>query len=386
VEYHKGNARVRSARMVISTIGVVTLVSVAFLALPSAAGAATARYQHSVPFLDTLKTVTNVASTVPKNGDVNPYGIVNVAYSVGDLVQGDTLISNFNAKSNLQGTGTTIVQISPAGQESLFSRLSTPLPGSCPGGVGLTTALTILQGGYVVVGSLPVTDKGSGIPKAGCLIVLDPEGMPVETWSGTLINGPWDLAAIQGSGSAEIFVTNVLNGTVAAGGSTVDEGTVVRLDVTTSQGEMPQLVSETVVATGFAESLNSSALVLGPTGVAVGAFDTVYVADTINNRIASIPFASFLSSPVGGGGHTVSEGGALDAPLGLAVAPNGDLIAANGGNGNAVEVTPFGAQVANVQMDPLDAGGDLFGLTITPDRQGILFVDDGDNTLKLFAP
>ena len=36
------------------------------------------------------------------------------------------------------------------------------------------------------------------------------------------------------------------------------------------------------------------------------------------------------------------------------LAPNGDVIAANGGNGNAVEMTPWGQQVANVQMDPLE--------------------------------
>ena len=68
------------------------------------------------------------------------------------------------------------------------------------------------------------------------------------------------------------------------------------------------------------------------------------------------------------------------------LAPNGDVIAANGGNGNAVEVTPSGEQVANVQMDPLNSGGDLFGLTLSPSHKGIQFVDDGDNTLKRFGP
>jgi hypothetical protein len=140
-------------------------------------------------------------------------------------------------------------------------------------------------------------------------------------------------------------VTNVLNGTVQAKGAVVNGGTVVRLDVLTSSDQAPQLVRETVVAAGFAESLNSSALVLGPTGDALGFFDTLLVADTINNRIAAIPFASFRSSPVQNGGITVSEGGGLNAPLGI-----------------------------------------LFGLTLTPDHIGILFVDDGDNTLKSFVP
>ena len=85
--------------------------------------------------------MTNIASTVPANGDVNPYGITVVPQSTGRLVAGDTLVSNFNNAANLQGTGTTIVQVSPWGSVSTFAQIHGPLPGACPGGVGLTTAL-----------------------------------------------------------------------------------------------------------------------------------------------------------------------------------------------------------------------------------------------------
>jgi hypothetical protein len=326
-----------------------------------------------------------VASTVPSNGDLNPYGIVTVPHTTGTLVRGDTLVSNFNAASNLQGTGTTIVQISPTGQQSLFAQISGPLPGRCPGGVGLTTALTVLTGGFVVVGSLPVTDAGSGTPEAGCLIVLNSVGDPIETWSGQGINGPWDLTAVQFPGFAELFVTNVLNGTVAAGGAAVSEGTVVRLDVVDLPSSNPRLVGSRVIGSGFGEQLNTSALVLGPTGLSIGRDGTLYVADTVNNRLAAIPMAWVRNTPVTHGGLTLtSSGGSLNSPLGMALAPNGDVVTVNGGDGNAVETTPGGQQVATVQIDPAGAGGDLFGLTISPDRGGVLFVDDGDNTLKLF--
>ena len=66
--------------------------------------------------------------------------------------------------------------------------------------------------------------------------------------------------------------------------------------------------------------------------------------------------------------------------------PNGDILTVNGGDGNAVETTPLGKQVDTVQIDPLDAGGDLFGLIVAPNDNAVLFVDDGDNTLKLFGP
>jgi hypothetical protein len=82
-----------------------------------------------------------------------------VSQSAGSLVKGNVLVSNFNNSKNLQGTGTTIVQVSPAGKVSVFATIrQSSLPDSCPGGVGLTTALDILQNGWVVVGSLPTTN------------------------------------------------------------------------------------------------------------------------------------------------------------------------------------------------------------------------------------
>ncbi len=356
-------------------LGLVALVPSSSDAAPSS---------HGQPFLSRFTTVTDVSSTVPANGDLNPYGIVAVPRTVGALVRGDTLVSNFNAASNSQGTGTTIVEISPGGQQTLFAQLSGPLPGKCPGGVGLTTALTVLRGGFVVVGSLPVTDGGMGTPEAGCLIVLNSVGAPVETWSGPDINGPWDLAAVQLPGFAELFVTNVLNGTVAGGGSVVKRGTVVRIDVVDQPGRNPVMTGAGVVGSGFAEQLNSAALVLGPTGVALSRNGTLYVADTVDNRLAAIPFAWRRHTAVPHGGLTLTTGGSLNSPLGMALAPNGDVITVNGGDGNAVETTPSGQQVATVKFDPAGAGGDLFGLTIAPGRDGVLFVDDGDNTLKLF--
>jgi hypothetical protein len=348
------------------------------VAASGAAGAAPA------PYLSHFNTVTTLASTVPANGDVNPYGVANVPLNAGALRRGDTLVSNFNASNNTQGTGTTIVEVAPTGQVRLFAQINPNLPG-CPGGVGLTTALSVLNDGYVVVGSLPVTEQGSGTPEAGCLIVLNSVGVPVETWAGHGINGPWDMTAAQLFGPfAELFVTNVLNGTVTAAGNEVDQGTVLRLSVFEPAGRPPLLIGTATVATGFPEELNSSALVLGPTGVALEPNGALYVADTVHNRIAVVPFATSRFFPATGGGFTVSQGGGLNAPLGLAVAPGGDLIAVNGNDGNAVELTPFGTQVDTRTIDPFNSGGDLFGLAIAPGG-GILFVDDNSsaNTLDL---
>src|SRR5215469_10452767 len=165
-------------------------------------------------FSGSLKTVTRVANTIPSNGDVNPYGVAVVPRSRGALVKGHILVSNFNNGSNLQGTGTTIMDISPQGAVTVFAQINAAtLPGSCPGGDGLTTALVVLRSGWVVVGSLPTTDGTSATAQAGCLLVLDSHGLVVETISdtrnGAAINGPWDMTAFDDEELAVLFVTNV---------------------------------------------------------------------------------------------------------------------------------------------------------------------------------
>jgi hypothetical protein len=357
-------------------------VFIAFIAALSFA--ATALAQNS--FLGGLTTESTVASTVPANGDVNPYGVARVPATTGKLVAGDILVSNFNDSSNLQGTGTTIVQISPAGAVHLFAQInSATLPGACPGGVGLTTALVALRTGWVIVGSLPTSDGTAATAKAGCLIVLNSHGVPVETISGGAINGPWDMTALDGGGLAALFVTNVLNGTVAASGAVVHHGTVLRIVTRQSATQKPQVQLRTVIGSGFAEKTDPAALVVGPTGVVLdGDNDVLYVNDSVNSRIQRIvnPITRSTSAGVG---TTLSAGNHLNDPLGLTRVPSsGHLIAANGGDGNLVEVTPSGVQVATKLVDSSGSppgSGALFGLVALSGK--IYFVDDATNTLQL---
>jgi len=345
-------------------------------------------------FIGTLN-VSPGPSTVPANGDVNPYGVAVVASSSGKLVRGHVLVSNFNNSHNLQGTGTTILDIAPNGTLSVFAQINAAnLPGRCPGGIGLTTALSVLRNGWVIVGSLPTTDGSSATAKAGCLLVLNNHGKVVETFSGTRfgarINGPWDMTALDLGDLAELFVTNVLPGTVDANGNMVNRGTVLRIVLAVpeekdgdSEGDMPREILRTIIGSGFEERTDPTALVLGPTGLGLASNGTLYVADTLLNRIAAIPNAVFrLTSD--GTGHTVSRGGNLNQPLGLAIAPNGDILSVNGGDGNIIETGPGGSQVAVKNIDTSGAGaGTLFGIAINPDQKGVYFVDDGDNRLDL---
>ena len=137
-------------------------------------------------FLGPFTTVCQIASTVPSlpgrgNGDVNPYGVAVVPRTVGNLWKGDVLVSNFNNLKNQQGTGTTIMEVSPKSHSAtVFANLA----GQAKGRIGLTTALSVFRSGYVVVGSLPTADGTAATATAGALYVLNSHGKLVETIAG----------------------------------------------------------------------------------------------------------------------------------------------------------------------------------------------------------
>ena len=370
----------------IAAVAVAGAMSTAgFLAAPAVQAAPTMPH-HA--FINRFHHRTTIASTVPKNGDVNPYGIFVVRQSTGRLHRGDVLVSNFNNKANQQGTGKTIVEISPSGHRTQFAHIfNWQVAGRCPGGVGLTTALEVLNGGWVVVGSTPSSNGMAANARAGCLIVLNRNGKIAETFRGHGINGPWDSTMTEHGRIAHLFVTNVLNGGVQHTMSVVHQGTVLRLTLLLRRGRAPQWVATTKVASGLAEQQNASAFVLGPTGVGLGRRDWLYIANTQNSTITAVAHA-LVRSGSAGPGATVTSGGKLSGPLGLAIAPNGDILTVNGNNGLIVETTPSGAQISSRLLDgtpPAPRGaGALFGLAVKPGGRGIYYVDDISNTLRLF--
>jgi hypothetical protein len=338
------------------------------------AGAASA----SDTFIGNLHTVTQIASTIPQNGDVNPYGVAVVPRSVGKLGEGNVLVSNFNDSGNIQGTGTTIVQVTPGGTQTLFAQIG-DLGRACPGGVGLTTALVVLRSGWVIVGSLPTqqVNNNTVLSGDGCLIVLDSHGVVRETFTGHGLNGPWDMTALDLGGISELFVTTVLGG-IFPSATSATGGTVVRLIISSGPFGLPHILNSTRIGSGFSAKTDPNALVIGPTGVGLGRNGTLYVADSANSAIAAIPNAVFRFSD-DGTGHSVTSGGFLMGELGLAIAPNGDILTVNAGNGDMVETTPGGQQVAHVTVDnqgsPAGAGN-LFGLAVKPGADAVYFVDD----------
>jgi sugar lactone lactonase YvrE len=276
-------------------------------------------------------------------------------------------------------------RLSSSGKLTEFAKLSSlPADDRCPGGIGLSTGLAILPGGWVVVGSVPAAGP-SGAPAddnpVGCIIVLDSSGHVVETWSNPDINGPWDLTtSVQGS-KGTIFVSNVLSR--PAGDKTLPKtgtGTVARLDVALGSG-VPRLTATTLVGTAFPWEVNKATFVLGPTGLALGSNGVLYVAETLDNQITAIPDALTRTTPIADGSSTLTSGGALNAPLGMVLAPNGDLLVTNGSDGNIVEITPQGRQIAKLAL-VRNGAGDLFGIALSASGNGIVFVNDGANGIE----
>ena len=363
-----------------SAVAVVAPVIIALAAVGPAVA-------HGGAFISGLHKITTLSPTAPTSGsakgDINPYGVAVVPKSQGKLVAGDVLVSNFNNSQNQQGTGSSIAEISPSGKLITFAVVPQP---TSTHAVGLTTALVTLKSGFTVVGSLPAPGGMSSNATAGALSILNAKGHVVKTLKGGPINGPWDMTAVDHGKTATLFVTNVLNGTVAAAGKNVNKGTVLRIDLKISGGHAPKVTSEKVIATGFTERTDPNALVVGPTGDGLSG-GTLYVADSANNRIAAIPDAMTRTTKMGGGGKTVAKGGRFNDPLGLTIAPGGDILTMNGGNGNIIETTPSG-HTAAVKTLVKNGAGDLFGLAVAPGGSGLYFVNDAgsgpaENSLQL---
>ncbi|MGD1277376.1 MAG: hypothetical protein ABR964_09150 [Tepidisphaeraceae bacterium] len=336
-----------------------------------------ARRLLSASFLSHLSaTPTVTGNTVPSNGDVNPYGVAFVPQNVakgGKLHAGDVLVSNFNNSSNLQGTGTTIVEINPkTGAQSVFFQGK--------GELGLTTALGVLPQGFVLVGNVPTPD-GQNVDGPGSLLILDKNGHIVKTLkSAKLLDGPWDLTIDDDGPIAKVFVSNVL------------DGTVTRLDLAVpSKGDDVDLLSATRIASGYTFRTDPAALVVGPTGLAFDEkTDKLYVASTGDNAIYAIANAE-NSGPHGGTGKLIFSNQHLRGPLALAFAPNGDLLTANGDAVNAdpnnlqnseiVEFTTTGKFVNEFQIAS-DPGG-AFGLAVQTNGDDVTFAAVNDITNQL---
>lgn len=333
--------------------------------------------RHHKALIPNLPSNPNiVGSTIPSNGDLNPYGVAFVPenFVAGGLLKaGDVIVSNFNSNSGVQGTGSTIVQVTPGGQTATFFE--------GPPGLGLTTALGVLRAGFVLVGEVP---NVAGVAQQGALLVIDQFGHPVETLTDSaLLNGPWDLTIHDEGDEAEVFVSNVLR------------GTITRIDFQIPRDGIPIVLSEIQIASGYLFRTDPAAFVVGPTGLAFDAQkDVLYVASTGDNEIFKISKARKRATDDGKGDLVYHDDVHLHGPLGLVLAPNGDLLTSNGDAVNPtadvneiVEFTANGKFVAEFPVDTTGTAGGAFGIALAEFDDEIHFaaVDDNFNNVMVWV-
>jgi hypothetical protein len=359
-----------------------------FLAAGALLPAAAARAEDGL--LPALRHHVTLGSTIPDNGDQNPYALLVAPASAGSIQKDDLLIDNFNNAGNLQGTGSTIVDYRPTtGAVTLFAQIPRNLP-HCPGGIGLSTAMTMLKSGWVIVGSAPSADGTTNTRGDGCLIILDSHGKVAGTIAGDAINMPWGNMAVADQGdTATLFVSNAGFGIGSPDGQppVVRQATVLRIALAIPPGKPPAVVSETVIGSGFGAQADKGVFLIGPTGLVLAPDGTLYVSDATANRIVAIDHA-LTRTDSAGTGRSVTAGGMLQRPLAMTAAPNGHLLVTNGLDGRVVEVDPVaGTQIGAQWVDADKAqsppgSGDLFGIVMAP-QGGFYYVEDENNTLVI---
>ncbi|HKE36611.1 MAG TPA: hypothetical protein VKB39_04220 [Candidatus Baltobacteraceae bacterium] len=351
--------------------------------------------------LKTLKKHVTIGSTVdPTNGDVNPYGLA---------ISGKRLYAcNFNASSNVQGTGTTIVSLSTT-------------PGSAPKHVagdssllGCSSLAMTQQGhGVYATGSLAKAINGFCVSGKGC-------GGPGNRFSnitGKNVVRPWGAAWELPPGPYEyaskaLFVSDATTGSIILAVYCPPQATC----------ESPM----TPIVTGFKVNKGKPGNILGPSGLAFdpkncvkigrnAACGTLYVVDGANNTVVAIHNVMNLraakSIVVGKNGTSFSgpqkswaslvySGKPLVGPISSALLYNGNLVVGNTlepkGTNSLVEIAPAkcaavpckpGAVVAKVNVDKGPPGA-LFGIAAAGSGKSVAvyFNDDNKNNVQALLP
>jgi hypothetical protein len=356
-----------------STIRLRSLLLLTGIFLLSPATALRAQDVDHQPF---LPSPVQSVSTVPANGDVNAYGVAFVPPEFpkgGSVKPGDILVSNFNASSNLQGTGTTIVDVPANGKTSILFQSQTP--------TGLTTALNILRKGFVLVGNFPSADGTCGNAQAGSILVINKNGQQMGSIVDSSINGPWDSTLFDQGNSAKLFVANGLS------------GTVVRLDLDVSSTGV-SVDGVTQIASGYLHQCDAVTFVDAPTGLVYDPEkDLLYVASSADNTVFAVSEAGTTHKDRGTGRVIYKDSTHLHGPLGMIMAPNGHLVVANNDAINPdpnqpseiVEFTIGGKFVKEISVDPSPGGS--FGLAVMTQGDVARFaaVDDNASVLLIWT-
>jgi hypothetical protein len=320
--------------------------------------------------LKALKKQVVIGSTVdPVNGAQNPYGLTIAPSTTGDFTAGDLVACNFNGKSNVQGTGQSVIALhpKPKSKPTHVSKLKS-LRGC--------DALALDESDIIWASSMVANDNP----------VIDANGKLIDNIKGKPFSQPWgQIYAETTSGTPAFYETNAGN------------GSIVRINLSSG-------FTYDVIATGFPVNHGKPGTALAPSGLAYDAsVDTLYFADGDNNTVVAFKNVSSIpkhgikaesngmkfSGPAAGDARIVYSGDPLNGPISTALLPNGNLIVGNtldpDGKNLLVELSASGKllDVRNVDKGP---AGALFGIVATGTKASdtkIYFNDDNDNNVQV---
>jgi hypothetical protein len=337
--------------------------------------------------------MTTIGSTVPTNGDGNPYGLAIAPATAGLITAGDLVVCNFNNSANTQGAGTTIVGLHAT-------------PGANPGGKPYGIAQDAKLQGCSALAMLPDDSISASAFTANMIPLVTPSGTPNTPFASDSFAQPWSevYVAAHGGKPAALYVSNF-------------DGSIDRIEL---NGDAQ--TSFTQIATGFCGS-GTAGSIYAPAGLTYDpSIDTLYIVDTssfsvvafanvsgmgvggvvVNGNCKSVakpptPAPTF-SGPSAASARVIAHGAPLFAPLSAALLGDGDLIVMNadvnipaGQMPNlAIEVSPVLPGGFVGQPLQLDSGnpGALFGIAATVDGQGhqiVYFNDDNANSVVMLS-
>jgi DNA-binding beta-propeller fold protein YncE len=180
--------------------------------------------------------------------------------------------------------------------------------------------------------------------------------------------------------TAKIFVSDVLSGTVS------------RFDVKLSPSGGFQVARSVEIASGYTHRGDPNAFEVGPTGLVFNAkTNTLYVASTGDNAIYALRGAGTTRTDRGTGSVIYQDAAHLHGPLGLALAPDGNLIAAQGDAINSdmnqaselVEFTTKGKFIGQFSINTQQGGA--FGVATSSTNQQLAAVNDITNSVEIWT-
>jgi sugar lactone lactonase YvrE len=359
----------------ITVTGAVAVLSVSLTSYQSAGAASSAASAQGQ--LSSLKD-SAIGSVVAPNGDQNPFALAVVPITAGALTQGNLLVADFSNAGGVAGQGMTIMQVNPTTHAAspFFSDPSA----SGPVGIAINP-----PNDFVWVGSYGAAGDGTGAND----LLISPTGSLVATFNDTSTSdaasflGIWGQGVSDVNGAVSFYWGNAGNATTGTGG-----GDVWRLDPhpTGPTNGQPINSTYTQIANGQAQTPagGNAATAAGPQGFAFDASNGVlYETNDSSNTLYAIPGAATTRGPVTA--KVVFSGEPLSSPENVVIDPaNGNLLVANAGNNNLVEITPNGQVVADRHLARGEPAGALFGLAVSTDSVGnpvIYYGDDIENSL-----